>query len=193
MPTGFTVTPSIGLSVVQCIALTSANDSPNRDPSSYTLEGSFDGTNFFLISGGAVPVFPTRFFKNYIFFPNTHAYKSYRLLFPTVVNAPTAANSMQIAEVELLKALTPDNVSATPNAAAITGNGQGFHVTIPAQSITRRVNEVVDQRPGRIGREPRRDALVVVRQPRRGRAGRHHHQGGDYSDYYDYDWTFGRG
>src|SRR5436309_16034100 len=58
VPTGFTVTPSVGATLVTGLTLTSANDSPHRDPSSYTLEGSFDGTNFFLISGGAVPVFP---------------------------------------------------------------------------------------------------------------------------------------
>src|SRR5215216_7396323 len=55
--TGFTVTPRVGLSVVQCLTLTSANDAPERDPASYTLEGSYDGTNFTLIASGAVPVF----------------------------------------------------------------------------------------------------------------------------------------
>ena len=44
--TGFTVTPAIGLSVVQCLTLTSANDAPERDPASYQLAGSYDGTNF---------------------------------------------------------------------------------------------------------------------------------------------------
>src|SRR5256885_4847405 len=52
LPTGFTVTPSIGLSVVQCITLTSANDAPDRDPTAYTLEGSEDGTSFTLIASG---------------------------------------------------------------------------------------------------------------------------------------------
>src|SRR5438552_16199869 len=44
--TGFTVTPSVGLSVVQCLTLTSANDAADRDPTSYTLSGSLDGTTF---------------------------------------------------------------------------------------------------------------------------------------------------
>src|ERR1700704_4995868 len=35
--TGFTVTPSVGLTVVQCITLTSANDASDRDPTSYML------------------------------------------------------------------------------------------------------------------------------------------------------------
>src|SRR5438046_9516773 len=37
LPTGFTVTPSVGLTVVPCITLTSANDAPERDPAPYTL------------------------------------------------------------------------------------------------------------------------------------------------------------
>jgi hypothetical protein len=100
--TGFTVTPSVGATLVTGLTLTSANDESPRDPSSYALEGSLDGTAFFPISSGAVPAFPSRFYKNYIFFPNTHMFKAYRLIFPTVVNAPTAATCMQISEVEFL-------------------------------------------------------------------------------------------
>src|SRR5258708_36674371 len=92
--TGFTVSPVAGLTLVSGIALTSANDAPERDPSSYTLEGSYDGVNFTMIAGGPVPVFPTRFFKNTILFDNSVPYLKYRVLFPTVVNAPGTANSM---------------------------------------------------------------------------------------------------
>src|SRR5437867_5637347 len=52
--TGFTVTPRVGLSVAQCLTLTSANDAPERDPASFTLEGSYDGTNFTLFASGPV-------------------------------------------------------------------------------------------------------------------------------------------
>src|SRR5258705_6580685 len=44
--TGFTVTPNAGASLVTGLTLTSANDAPERDPSSYLLQGSLDGTNF---------------------------------------------------------------------------------------------------------------------------------------------------
>jgi hypothetical protein len=98
--TGFTVTPAVGATLISGITLTSANDAPERDPASYTLEGSLDGTSFFPISSGAVPAFPTRFYKNYIFFNNARAFRAYRLVFPTVVGP--GGNSMQIAEVELL-------------------------------------------------------------------------------------------
>src|ERR1051325_7913320 len=102
LPTGFTVTPGVGGTLVSGITLTSANDAPERDPATFVLSGTLDGSNFVQIASGAVPPFRSRFYKNYIFFNNTRAYKSYRLMFPTVVNAPSTANSMQIAEVELL-------------------------------------------------------------------------------------------
>src|SRR5437773_1951855 len=86
--TGFTVTPNVGDTIVSGLTLTSANDAPDRDPSSYTLSGANDGSNYVAISSGTVPLFPTRFFKNYIFFTNTKSFKSYRLIFPT-----TAGNS----------------------------------------------------------------------------------------------------
>lgn len=99
---GFTVTPRIGATVVQGLTVTSAVDSPERDPASYTLAGSEDGTNFVLISSGAVPPFPARLHKQEFLFPeHTNSYTSYRLVFPTLAN-PSAANAMQIGEVELL-------------------------------------------------------------------------------------------
>src|SRR6185503_5392216 len=64
--TGFTVTPRVGLSVVQCLTLTSANDAPDRDPGTYELSGSNDGTNFTAISSGAVPAFGTNRFKKVV-------------------------------------------------------------------------------------------------------------------------------
>ncbi len=98
--TGFTVTPSVGGTLVSGITLTSANDAPERDPATYTLEGSLDGVTFYPIASGAVPAFPSRFYKNYIFFPNSRAFAAYRLVFPTVTGP--GGNSMQISEVELL-------------------------------------------------------------------------------------------
>ena len=99
--TGLTVTPRVGGTIVVGLSLTSANDAPERDPATYQLSGSEDGQNFVLISSGTVPPFPSRFFKNYIFFPNNTEFAAYRLIFPDVVNS-SAANSMQIAEVEFL-------------------------------------------------------------------------------------------
>src|SRR5205809_3286214 len=107
--TGFTVSPRVGLSVVQCLTLTSANDAPERDPASYVLSGSYDGSNFTQIASGSIPVFTNRFVKITILFDNKIPYLQYRLIFPDVANA-SAANSMQISEVELLGVLAPTDV-----------------------------------------------------------------------------------
>src|SRR2546425_5089718 len=72
--TGFTVTPRIGLSVVQCLTLTSANDAPERDPASFVLSGSYDGSNFVQIAADAVHAFTTRFQKLVIQFNNNTPY-----------------------------------------------------------------------------------------------------------------------
>src|SRR5512134_3393739 len=56
--TGFTVTPGVGDTIVMGLTLTSANDGPERDPGTYTLEGSNDDAQFSPISSGSVPVFP---------------------------------------------------------------------------------------------------------------------------------------
>src|SRR5207302_8706304 len=41
-PSGFAMTPSIGASIVIGMTITSANDAPERDPSTVILEGSND-------------------------------------------------------------------------------------------------------------------------------------------------------
>ncbi len=98
---GFTVTPSAGDTVVTGLRFTSANDAPERDPTSFILSGSRDGINFNEITRGSIPDFTARFFTVEVAFTNREAYLHYRLLFPTVRNA-AAANSVQISEVELL-------------------------------------------------------------------------------------------
>src|SRR5882672_4464359 len=47
-PSGFVVSPSVGITHVTGLSMMSANDSPNRDPKNVTLEGSNDSsiTNF---------------------------------------------------------------------------------------------------------------------------------------------------
>jgi len=114
--TGFVVIPAAGNSVLTGIALTSANDAPERDPASYLIEGSNNGTTFTKVAEGAVAKFTARFQRQQIDFANTTAYAAYRVTFPTVANA-TSADSMQIADVELLGSLTGSNanLSFAPN------------------------------------------------------------------------------
>jgi len=98
---GFTVTPSAGDTVVTGLRFTSANDAPERDPTSYVLSGSRDGTTFMEIARGGIPDLSARFFTVEVTFTNTAAYLHYRLLFPTVRNA-AAAVAVQISEVQFL-------------------------------------------------------------------------------------------
>lgn len=99
--TGFTVFPSITNVPVQAIGLISAEDSPERDPASFILYGSPDGTHFTEIVSNAVPLFAARETIQSFPFANTNTYEAYKIIFPTVVN-PTNANSMQISQVEFL-------------------------------------------------------------------------------------------
>ncbi|MGE5294331.1 MAG: CotH kinase family protein [Solirubrobacterales bacterium] len=125
-PTGFQVTPAIGSTIVMELTFTTANDAEERDPVSYELYGSntsIDGP-YTLIASGEIGDFAQttawpRFTMNStpIAFTNKTAYLHYQILFPKVRNA-AGANSMQIAEVELLGYLpteVPDDVD--PNEA----------------------------------------------------------------------------
>ncbi|MCH2294864.1 MAG: IPT/TIG domain-containing protein, partial [SAR324 cluster bacterium] len=87
----------------------SANDVPARDPASYKLTGSNDGVTFETVSEGSVPDFFERFQRREIKFDaKSKAYSTYRLIFPTVVDA-SSANSVQIAEVQFLGAESSAN------------------------------------------------------------------------------------
>jgi hypothetical protein len=140
--TGFIVTPASGASLIGGISLTSAADAPERDPATYEVWGSNDGgATFTLISSGNVPAFTSRGQERIINFPRAagQTYTTYKVDFPTVANA-ALANSMQVAEVKLLAAAPGENAAATPNAVAITGDGKGFHLNLPASTLTRRVH-----------------------------------------------------
>lgn len=109
-PTGFQVTPKMGPTIVTGLTFTTANDAVERDPVSFELYGSnasIDGP-YTLISSGAIADFAqTTAWPRYtvnstpIAFANTTSYLHYQILFPQVRNTANA-NSMQIAEVELL-------------------------------------------------------------------------------------------
>ncbi len=112
-PSGIRVTPSVGATVVTGLTLTTANDAAERDPIAFEVYGSNDGINgpYTLIASGDVLDFAEetawpRFTINStpIEFENTVAYTHYQVLFPTVRDA-AAANSMQIAEIELIGGL----------------------------------------------------------------------------------------
>jgi hypothetical protein len=110
-PTGFVVEPASGSSIVTGLTFTTANDAAERDPISFELSGSNESIDgpYELIASGDIVDFSDpntawpRFTKNEtpILFHNDVAYKYYQVMFPAVRDA-ASANSMQIAEVELI-------------------------------------------------------------------------------------------
>ena len=112
---GFIVTPSGGPSTVQSFAITTANDSPERDPASYSLFGTnspiVSGVHslgnaepWTLISTGSLSL-PTdrQTSGGFVDIVNGASFTSYRMVFDTVRNA-AAANSMQIADIQFFSA-----------------------------------------------------------------------------------------
>jgi hypothetical protein len=120
---GFIVTPETGATVVEGIRLYTANDAIERDPASFVLEGSNSGPEgpFTVIAegdlslpeqrneGGDIPIDPS-LWNQTVLFDNDQAYTSYRVTFPTLRDA-AAANSMQIADVELLGVPEPSGIA----------------------------------------------------------------------------------
>ena len=117
---GFTVTPSVGPTVVSGLGLTSPTEGFSTDPASYRLEGSHDGLTFTLIAAGALSPFLTRFEQQNLFFTNTIAYETYRLVFPTVVS--TVIPFMEIGEVQLFGtvAVSPPRISTAYAKGTLT-------------------------------------------------------------------------
>lgn len=134
-PVGFVVTPTLGSdaagTVVNAIRVYTANDAPERDPASFTIEGSNGGTNFTLIASGnlALPdarnnggltLDPIALADQEVHFANSTPYKSYRVLFQNVKNN-TSANSVQLGEVELLGTVA----SSAATSVSIARNADG--------------------------------------------------------------------
>jgi hypothetical protein len=117
---GVIITNSGGAVTVGSMQLTTANDASNRDPASYQLWGTngaiqsvdnsdgLGGESWTLISSGALSL-PTTRLDSTTFVPINAgaAYSSYKLIFPTLRNAP-ATNSMQIADVQFYTEVIPE-------------------------------------------------------------------------------------
>ena len=131
-PSGFVVTPSLGMTYVTGMALQSANDAPDRDPKSITLEGSNDDEITAYDSGNwqsitqidDIPAWTGRFQTKELFFDNDRAFKHYRWVV-TDTQGPSSC-CMQIAEVELLGAVPPADVTSPGDAViASSANSPG--------------------------------------------------------------------
>lgn len=96
---GFTVNLEGYQTVVTSMDFTTANDSPERDPTVFEIFGSNDGTYFTSIIVGDIVCDPERFYTTSYIFDNTEAYSYYRFVFSAQCN--TIEAMIQIAEVQL--------------------------------------------------------------------------------------------
>ena len=97
---GFTVdagTPGIATQ----IRVTTANDFPERDPSSVTISGSNNNSTFSTIATINIPCINNRFFARTFNFTNSTSYRYYRIVYnnPCI---PNFANSLQVSETRSL-------------------------------------------------------------------------------------------
>ncbi len=129
---GFIVRPASGLSIVNSFSITTANDAPERDPSSYEIWGTNsalvssingrgdEGEIWTLISSGGLSLPAARLTDSGpVGFANSSAYTAYKVIFPTT--NLTTANSMQIAEFQFDGILVPE-----PSTALLGLAGLGF-------------------------------------------------------------------
>ena len=126
---GYVVTLTAGALAVSGLSLTSGDDSPNRDPTSFSLFGSNDGGKTFtpIVTGQAIPAFTGRSQMQRLVFANSKTFTTYKLIFPTVAGGP----DMQVDEAALLAPPPPGTVAATPLP---TPGGLALWYTRPAAS-----------------------------------------------------------
>ena len=89
---------------VDSYTISSANDATERDPYSWTLSGSHDGTNYTVVDTRNAQDFDDRFETRLYEFANTDAYAFYRFDFETEfgVTGQNQPVAIQMAEIELL-------------------------------------------------------------------------------------------
>ncbi len=112
--------------VVTGFKLTTANDFSGRDPTSYKLYGSNDGTNWTLVQQGSLSLSESRFWTSpEITVTNTTAYVYYYIFFPTTKagnGCGLNCDSMQIAEITYIYDANSTTTS-TATGSTITNPG----------------------------------------------------------------------
>jgi hypothetical protein len=121
------ITPMAGASILKGFEFMGANDDafyPGRIPSSVTIEGSNDGTNFVSLVWAALPnVTANMQIQGFSCWENTNSYRHYRALF----GAPKSGNILQIGELRLLGVAPPKmNVSPAGNSVNVSWPATGF-------------------------------------------------------------------
>ena len=143
-PSGFVVTPSVGLTQLVGISMQSANDSPNRDPQSIRLEGSNDaaptweeGSWEVVYENDAIEAWTELFagddrFKTQIFtFDGAKPFKHYRWSVLSTQSDGANGCCMQIAEVELLGDVLPGDVTQPGDALIASSDNNPGSERVP--------------------------------------------------------------
>lgn len=84
---------------VNKLALTSANDGPERDPENFSIEGSNDGTIWIALGSWIGESFDERFQRKVLSFSNDLGFTQYRF---NIEKNKGDSNLMQIAEIEMI-------------------------------------------------------------------------------------------
>ena len=123
---GVTIKLSSGR-VVKGFTLTTANDFPGRDPTSYKLYGSNNGTTWTLISEGALNLSDNRFTTSAeVTVANSNAYVYYYIFFPTTKAGDGCGldcNSMQIAEITFIYDANNPTTSTDTGGGSVSNPG----------------------------------------------------------------------
>jgi lysophospholipase L1-like esterase len=110
---------------INSYSLTSANDSPLRDPKTVNLYGSNNGVDYTLLDSRTNIAFTARFQAQTFNFANSTAYQYYRF----DMTANTGNDGLQLAEIELIEvgvASGAPNPPASLNAVASSSNSIGL-------------------------------------------------------------------
>ena len=150
---GFIATPSTGGSVVTEFRVTTANDAPQRDPTSWQLFGTKDpitsndnstGTNenWTLIDAGSVTLPGARnTIGPLVTVDNDDVYTSYRMVF-TGVKDEVVGDAMQIAEIEFFGAIgihdTPGLLASSDPIIAVDTDGNSEY--FPEEPVTNAID-----------------------------------------------------
>jgi beta-lactam-binding protein with PASTA domain len=140
---------------VNSYAITSANDFPERDPMNWNLLGSNDGGETWdTLDSRTGVTFADRLETRYFSVSSSGAYNIYRLEITAVYNLPAVANSVQLAEIELIEEI--DEMVTVPNVVGMTQATAEANIVAEvlavgnittANSTTVAIGDVISQNP----------------------------------------------
>jgi len=116
--------------------ITSSDDFPERDPKSWSLLGSNDGSSWITLDTKTDEEFGSRAQKNTYTFTNAEAYSYYRLQINEVKD-PATATGVQLAELEILGIPAVTGVTLTPTVLNLDKNDlKQLYITVAPSNAT---------------------------------------------------------